>query len=114
MSDYKYTNELKKDLEDLFIGRDGIGEEVHFRNKEDDGIQEILNDRSESKCICIISCEYDTTDFKNHLNYYSCYWGSKELNNILKKNKCYVEWFDSCLAGVYIDDSGYWKSLEND
>ncbi len=45
-------------------------------------------------------------DFKIHLDFYECYWGSHELNSLLKENNYRIEWIHpSSIALISIDDN---------
>ena len=51
----------------------------------------------------IISVEYDAPSDECCLNYYNCFWGSKQFNNLLEKHKLRYEYYDQCIAFVYKD-----------
>jgi hypothetical protein len=51
----------------------------------------------------IINVEYDAPSDECCLNYYNCFWGSKQFNNLLEKHKLRYEYYDQCIAFIYKD-----------
>ncbi len=48
-----------------------------------------------------IWCEGITDETQDHLDYYSLYWGSTQINEILKKHELYFEWQNPAQANIY-------------
>ena len=51
----------------------------------------------------IINVEYDEPPEQCCLNYYNCYWGNKQFNELLLKHKLRYEYYDNCVAFIYKD-----------
>lgn len=82
----------------MLMGKDSVGDE-RVLNKAD--TKEIL-DTDLGEAFASINCE----EFNPHLYYDGIYWGSDEYNQLLEKYVgLHMEWFDSCFALLYIDET---------
>jgi hypothetical protein len=77
--------------------------------KDCDGNERVLNKEQSKNVLDIdlgeafasIHCE----EFNEHLYYHGVYWGSSQFNRLIENYVgLYIEWYDSCIALLYMDD----------
>lgn len=95
-----FTANAQTEITNLFKGSYN---QVYFRNTKDDGKSHCINLIQECQnIVCIITCDYvgekEICKFDIHLHYDSCFHGSKEFQEILKKYNLHFEWQECCIA----------------
>ena len=60
--------------------------------------------KKSNKILFIINSEYDAPKNECVINYYNCFWGNAQFNELLEKYKLKYEWYDTYTAFIYHDD----------
>ena len=78
-----------------------ITEEKYYLYTSNEGLNYI---KKRFRILFIINAEYEAPKKECVINYYNCYWGNNEFNELLEKFKLRYEWYDTYTALIYNDD----------